>query len=366
MPFKKTLSNKYTQIEVLFFICYFLLFRILTTVEYNFYETSYNPLNIQAEIVYGIKAIIPAWICYKTLIQRLLFRKKYLRFFLFYVLYLLLLKLYDLGSFWIISNLNFVSADIQQDARTYFLTNISSNRYHFASVYMFRELILLSALAYFIRSSKLDKKIAEMQKEKLQSELKYLKVQLQPHFFFNTLNNIYALTLQKSAEAAALVAKHADMMRYILYESSSPSVSLKKELLFLQNYVEVERVRYSEKIDILFETQGIHDGVQMEPLLLLPLIENTFKHGLREETDTGYIHIIMSLVNTVLSVEIENSKPQRLSHVAMPLSNKTAGIGVQNMIRRLDMLYPKNYTIDIAEDVSRYEVRLTINMNSDD
>lgn len=360
MQFMKSLSNRYTQIEIFFFISYFLLFRILTTVEYNFYETAYNPLNIQQEIVYGIKAIIPAWICYKILIQHFLFRKKYLKFLLFYILYLILLKFYDVCAFWIISNLNFISLDIQQQAKRYYLTNISSNLYHFASIYMFRELILLSALAYFIRSSKLDRQIASIQKEKLQSELKYLKVQLQPHFFFNTLNNIYALTLGKSAEAAALIAKLSEMMRYILYESSSQAVPLEKELLFLKNYVEVERVRHSEKIDIRFETQGIKDNAKIEPLLLLPLIENTFKHGIREEIDKGYIRIIISLVGSELSVEITNSKPNT------PIVKKSKGVGLQNIKERLEMLYPGNFKIEVRDDATYYEVRLTLNIKSND
>lgn len=359
MQIIRSLKNTYTQIEILFFVCYYLLFRILTTVEYNFYETAYSPLNVQQEIIYGIKAMIPAWICYKILIQHYLFKKKYLRFIFFYIVYLILLKFYDICAFWVIANLNFISVSIRDQAMRYYQTNISTNLYHFASVYMLRELILLSAVAYFIRSSKLDKQISMIQKEKLQSELKYLKVQLQPHFFFNTLNNIYALTLVKSEKAAPLVAKHSEMMRYILYEASSQTVSLEKELLFLKNYVEVERIRYPEETAIVFETQGISTSAKIEPLLLLPLIENTFKHGLREKTNNGYIYIIVSLVERELSVEITNSKAEELS-------DHEKGIGLANMEDRLKILYPSNYKIEINDGATEYEVRLTLTIKHND
>jgi LytS/YehU family sensor histidine kinase len=198
-----------------------------------------------------------------------------------------------------------------------------------------------------------------LKRQQIESELNYLKVQLQPHFFFNTLNNIYALTLQRSDKAAPLVAKHAEMMRHILYESSRERVTLQKEVAFLKNYVDVEAMRYSDKIDICFETQGIGENAYIEPLLLLPFIENTFKHGIREETGGGFISIIISLVESELFVEIRNSKP---------LINKTGskGIGLRNAVRRLDILYPGRYTIDIVDKDNSYEVRLSLRLTGHD
>jgi LytS/YehU family sensor histidine kinase len=222
---------------------------------------------------------------------------------------------------------------------------------------MIRELITLSGVAYFIRSARQERQIGELKRQQLQSELEYLKLQLNPHFFFNTLNNIYSLTLQQSEKAAPLVAKHSEMMRYIMYESTQHQVTLSKEVDFLRNYIEVETLRHSNKIDISFETQGIRDQVLIEPLLLLPFVENTFKHGIREEVAFGYIHIILSLVETELFMELKNSIP------AMAI-NEAKGIGLQNAVRRLEILYPGRHKLEMKSDDKSYELRLTIILNN--
>ncbi|MDP2415207.1 sensor histidine kinase [Daejeonella sp.] len=352
-------KDKYTRIEIAFFITYYLLFPVLTAIEVHIFEPYPGKFNIGENLLYGIIGMVPPWICYKIVIKGYLFNKKYLKFFLSFILYLALSKYYDIGIYLLISKISFLPADvIEQAARSYSI-NIKYNLGHFVSVYMLRELIVLSALAYFIRSARQDKQIGDLKEQQLQSELNYLKVQLQPHFFFNTLNNIYALTLQRSEKAAPLVAKHSEMMRYILYESSQNTVSLKKEIGFLRNYVEVEALRHSDKIDISFDTQGINELVLIEPLLLLPFVENTFKHGIREETSEGYVHVIISLVENELFMEISNSKPAMVKQ-------ETKGIGLQNAARRLDILYPDRYKLDVKNNDDSYELRLTLIVKTDD
>ena len=142
-------------------------------------------------------------------------------------------------------------------------------------------------------------------------------------------------------------------MRYILYESSKQRVSLKQELDFLQNFVEVEAIHFSDKMNISFETQGITNNALIEPLLLFPFVENAFKHGLREETGEGFIHIVISLVEDELFVEIRNSKPLQANE-AKP------GIGLQNVLKRLEMLYPGKQQVDIREDNRVFEVRVNL------
>lgn len=352
-------KDKYARIEIAFFIIYYLLFPILTTVEIQIFEPYPGKFTIGENLLYGIIGIIPPWICYKVVIQKYLFNKKYLTFVLFFILYLALSKFYDIGIYLLISKTSFLPADLIGHAARSYSINIKYNLGHFVSVYMLRELIVLSALAYFIRSARQDKQIGDLKEQQLHSELNYLKVQLQPHFFFNTLNNIYALTLQRSEKAAPLVAKHSEMMRYILYESSQHTVSLKKEIDFLRNYMEVEALRHSDKIDISFETQGINEHALIEPLLLLPFVENTFKHGIREETSKGYIYIIISLVGTELFMEISNSKPAITK-------KETKGIGLQNATRRLDILYPDRYKLDVRNNDDSYELRLTLIVKTND
>lgn len=218
--------------------------------------------------------------------------------------------------------------------------------------------MVLFALAYFIKSAKQEQQMNELKQQQLNAELKYLKVQLQPHFFFNTLNNIYALTLQRSDKAAPLVARHSEMMRYILYNSPNQVVSLQQETDFLKNYVEVEAIRYSDKINISFEMQGIDNTVVIEPLLLLPFIENAFKHGIREEVNIGYVNIVVCLVENELTLEIKNSKAP-----AENTDNNT-GIGVKNSVKRLDILYPDAHLLEITEDDVSYDVRLTLKLRT--
>lgn len=146
-------------------------------------------------------------------------------------------------------------------------------------------------------------------------------------------------------------------MRYIMYESTQHQVSLSKEVDFLKNYIEVEALRHSNKINISFETQGIRDQALIEPLLLLPFVENTFKHGIREELAAGYIHIILSLIGTELFMELKNSIPA----VAI---NEPKGIGLQNAVRRLEILYPNRHNLDIKHDDKSYELRLTLILNN--
>lgn len=351
--------DKYGRIEITFFIIYYLLFPVLTTIEMQVFEPHPYKLNMGETLFYGIITMIPPWICYKVVIQGYLFNKKYLRFVFFFVLYLVFSNFYDIGVHWLISNMSFLPANIVQRAASRYSIDIKYNLGHFISVYMLRELIVLSALAYFTRSARQEKLISDLKEQQLQSELRYLKVQLQPHFFFNTLNNIYALTLQRSEKAASLVAKHAEMMRYILYESSQNIVSLQKDVDFLKNYVEVEAMRHSDKIDISFETQGIIAQALIEPLLLLPFVENTFKHGIREETSDGYVYIVISLVEKELFMEIRNSKPAR------GRGGKT-GIGLQNVVRRLEILYPGRYTLEIEDKERSYELRLNLIVKTDD
>jgi LytS/YehU family sensor histidine kinase len=227
--------------------------------------------------------------------------------------------------------------------------------FNFSVMYLLRELLVITALAFIIRSAKQEQMILYMQHQQLSSELNYLKVQLQPHFFFNTLNNIYSLVLQGSENAAPLIAKHADMMRFIIYDASVATVKLSQDVEFLRNYVEVEKIRYSSRMDILFEVQGINEEAQIEPLLMLPFIENTFKHGLREEINKGFVHIIISLVGKELSAQISNSKSGETV-------NSTSGLGLENVRKRLEILYPGKHSLKIDETDMNYEVLLTITL----
>lgn len=357
------LKDRYLQIEIAFFLFYYFLFGIFTEIEYKLTEPTIpaylsQSLTISFHLINGVITILPMWILYKFIIQKCLFQKRHLRFFLLLVLYLILLNFYNLYINWIVSKLSFLPANVTDQAKTRYNAKVLI---HFGgTMYMIREYTVLFALAYFIKSAKQEKQMNELIQQQLNAEIKYLKVQLQPHFFFNTLNNIYALTLERSEKAAPMVARHSDMMRYILYNSSNQIVELQQEIAFLKNYVEVEAVRYSDKIRINFETQGVDNMMVIEPLLLLPFIENTFKHGIREELNIGYVEIVICVVGNELTLETKNSRAPVKS------TDHYAGIGLENAARRLDILYPGAHQLEITEGNSSYEVRLNIKLRSDD
>ena len=212
----------------------------------------------------------------------------------------------------------------------------------------------LSGLAFWVRSLTLGDQMRTLKEQQLSSELKYLKAQLHPHFFFNTINNIYSLALKQSTNTAPMVARLGDLMRYILYEADHGKVSLRREIDFLLGYVEVEQLRHGKNIDIQFDVQGIQPATQIEPLLLLPFIENAFKHGLEQETGSGYVRIVVCQTEKELLLDVTNSKP---SQQTTPATN---GVGLANVRKRLELLYPGKHKLTIKEEADKYQSILTL------
>lgn len=173
-------------------------------------------------------------------------------------------------------------------------------------------------------------------KEKLAAELALLKGQLQPHFFFNTLNNLYSLTLQRSDLAPALILRLSNMMRYILDDSRKDLVLLADEVEFIRGYIGIEQVRYEGKVKIDTQWPENVDGYRIPPLTLFTFVENAFKHGVAQEMDTAWISIALSLKDNSISFVVKNSRPEiKNGRVAQ----KSAGIGLRNTKERLEIIY---------------------------
>jgi len=199
----------------------------------------------------------------------------------------------------------------------------------------------------------------ELESQNLQSELKFLKSQINPHFFFNTLNNLYALALKKSDLAPEIVLRLSEMMRYMLYESNEKEVSLDKEVKYVMNYIELERLRQSSNFEIDFRMEGEASGQKIAPLMFIPFLENSFKHGLDNQIKRGFVHIKMKLKDNEVELDIENSKPPLLSN-SNPNQNKSGGIGLENVKRRLKLLYPNRHVLNINDNPNSYKVFLNI------
>jgi LytS/YehU family sensor histidine kinase len=194
-------------------------------------------------------------------------------------------------------------------------------------------------------------------KEKLGAELKFLRNQTNPHFLFNTLNNIYALARKKSDDTADTVMKLSKLLRFMLYESGKDLITITEEIKMLNDYLELEKIRYNERLAITFNKE-IDNGAQtIAPLLLLPFIENAFKHGVSETRFNSHIYIDMKLKSGRLAFNIENSKENGNADAVKD------NIGLSNVRRQLELMY-KEYSMEVQNGNNLFKVLLTINLDS--
>ncbi|OKS84885.1 sensor histidine kinase [Mucilaginibacter polytrichastri] len=200
----------------------------------------------------------------------------------------------------------------------------------------------------------------ELEQEKTTSELSFLKAQINPHFFFNTLNNIYALTVVDVAASREAIHKLSRMMRYLLYETQHGTTLLSKEIGFIKDYIELMKLRLTEKVTLNFSYPEDLKDEQIAPMLFLPFVENAFKHGI-SSTYPSYIGIVIVQEGGKLSMDVNNTIFDD-SQVQM---EGNSGIGLVNTRRRLDLMYPGKYTLDITERSAdaHYIVKLTLDLS---
>ena len=200
-----------------------------------------------------------------------------------------------------------------------------------------------------------------LETQTMQSELNFLKSQINPHFLFNTLNNLYALTLKKSDKAPEIVVKLSEMMRYMLYECNEPRVPLEKEVNYLKNYLDLEKLRQGEDARISFQIHGEIANQEIAPLLFIPFLENSFKHGLTNTIHEGYVNILLDVEDDKVRFEIENSKPETLP-TETHTKKKSGGIGLVNVRRRLNLLYPEQYELILKDTPRSYAIALDLEL----
>jgi two-component system LytT family sensor kinase len=231
---------------------------------------------------------------------------------------------------------------------------IESLSYNFFSTLWYLGLMLALKLSMDWYGQQLT--IQKITVEKLNAEVNFLRAQVNPHFLFNILNNLYALTLKKSELAPDVVLKLSEMMEYMLYDSTGEKVPLEKEIGYLNNYMELERLRFSGEAVINLNINSELNGHEIAPLLLLPLVENAFKHGLGRQTKGGWLKVDIGLKQSTLEVIVENSKPLSI------INNGKGGIGLDNLQKRLDMLYPGRYSLLPEDRKDAFWVKLLIEL----
>jgi two-component system LytT family sensor kinase len=206
-----------------------------------------------------------------------------------------------------------------------------------------------------------EKQKKEMENQKLGAELSLLKSQINPHFFFNTLNSIYSLAIIKSDKTPEAVVKLSEIMRYIIYDTERKLVPLSKEVEYIANYIELQRLRLPEETNVIFKTSLGKEESVIEPLLLLPFVENAFKHGVDAEKG-GKISVTIAQTGNELQLHVEN--PLIEDHVTY--NNRQSGIGMNNTLKRLKLLYQDNFTLTAGPVKKNYVVDLVLKLKENE
>ena len=194
----------------------------------------------------------------------------------------------------------------------------------------------------------------EIEKEKLNVELSYLKAQVNPHFLFNTLNIIYTLATTQSDQTAEAVMKLSKLMRYVIVDVQAPFVPIEKEIGYIENFIELHRLRLANNNQIDLKISGNPEGLQISPFILIPFVENAIKHGTSTVMPMVII-ISMALSNNEIHFSVKNDKQN-----ANQQNYDSTGVGNENTRKRLELIYKKNYTLDISETDKTFEVNLKI------
>lgn len=224
--------------------------------------------------------------------------------------------------------------------------------------YIYPILVTLVSLPVIIliEWNRKEMKLKELQKQKSDAELSMLKQQINPHFFFNTLNNLYALSLAKSDEAPSTILKLSKLMRFVIYNGQKELVSLEEEVDYINDYIDLQQIRLKQNVDIQFDIKIENPTLQIPPLLFIILIENAFKHGISSSEKDGFIHILLETTENTLIFKCENSVDME----SIKVSEK--GIGIENLKKRLAIHFSDRYNLKIEESDIKYSAELTLDL----
>ena len=320
------------------------------TVLYGSFEEDYWQ-QFELQLLFLPDKLIPTYITLYVLMPRLLLKEKYTGF----VIWLLTILMLSALLHWTLS---------YHIERVYFYDNEYWGPFlHPAKMikgltYVYPYVVLAFSIKFLKHWYSQKQRTAKMEKGRLESELKFLRTQLHPHFLFNTLNNLYALTLKKSDQAPELVLKLSDLMDYMLYEcGDSEWVPLEREIQFIRNYFEIERLRYGDRLEIKLEVNGGISGKEIAPMIFLPFLENAFKHGASADLEKVFIHVNITADENQLSLRMKNSRPPH----EPPHHGNGHGIGLKNLKRRLELQYgSERFKLITSDQKDSYESTLSL------
>ena len=323
----------------------------IITTDIKFYN-NYEQLIVDKAIIVIIQ-IITAYTCIYILIPKFLAPKKNILFII--SILLLMISVYTLFVYiqeyyfrpWVF---NSKDADFRYTSIEQFYKYIFEFPIFIGKSVKF---LTPTAIIVLARYYKDQQKFLQLSEQKRATELATLKHQLNPHFLFNTLNNLYSLSVTKSDEAPEVIEKLSEMLDHMLYGCNDLFVSLHKEIELIENYIALEKVRYDDRVTITF-IKSVTENIQIAPLILLTFVENAFKHGVTQELEEANIQIEISLKENYIHFDISNSIATN-----QVLLNKK-GIGLKNVKKQLELLYSNAYSLDIKEEKNRFNVSLKL------
>ena len=298
-----------------------------------------------------IKVVDLALLVYITnylLLPLLFYKKKYAWFFLIFVCMIV-------GSS--IVKMQLIGTITNNPALLHFGDNWKVRVYDNIVPHFFL-VIAGAAVKLMMDYSGMQQRLAEVAKEKAETELSFLKSQMNPHFLFNSLNAVYFLISKDNTAARQALHKFSEMLRYQLYEVNDSRIPIEKEVHYLRDYVDLQQLRKDEKYSVQFTCAPSVSGFSIEPLLLVPFVENAFKHISHHNDEVNFVRVELNRVNGKFSFTVENSKEERL--IATEVSG---GIGLPNVKRRLELLYPGKHELHIEEKETTYSVQLNLHLS---
>jgi two-component system, LytTR family, sensor kinase len=307
----------------------------------NFGDSSVRDLLIDY-LLYGLINISLFYVNYLLFIPKLLNKKKYGLYILAIVGAIITYSLIKYGLNEILRDY-IVRPRVDRGFRFYFITNV-----FIGILFIFFSIVLKLSVDWFVN----ERVHRDLENQRLSAELAFLKSQINPHFLFNSLNSIYSLAYQKSDTTPDAILKLSEIMRYMLYECNDSKVDLSKELQYLQNFIDLQKLRFGDKAYIDFRVEGNVTNQKIVPLLLIAFIENAFKHGIAND-ETSPIKMQISVNKEHLQFIIQNKKHRNNM-------DAIGGIGLSNVRRRLDLLYPDKYNLEIRDEKDTYTSELSL------
>lgn len=352
-------DNKNILIHVMISIGFLLIpFLFLLGEIISFHDVVHNPYN-SFSIIFYLLLLIFFYFNFYVLIPTLYVTKRYSRYVSILILVFSLLLL----AYYLLDYLPYHSFEHGPHHRPHHRHDDDIHRPHHIFIHPppineLSQLLFLFVLGIFVTLYiRVKKSLNTIEQEKNNAELSYLKSQINPHFLFNTFNSIYSLAIKENADQTANgMLKLSGMMRYVVSETSSDYVPLEKELNYINDYIELQKLRLAKSIKLEYSFKGDPDDKQIAPLLLIPFIENAFKHGVNPDEDS-MIRISIDIDENTLHLIVENNK--------VTIDHKTyekMGFGIGNTKTRLNLLYPDSHTLQLTEDDKKYTVHLNLTL----